>query len=117
MGLVKCSASLLAKAEGRATRSDSGESGSDMTINRIVSAGWSAAHNGSAEPSNLTMTSMERALGSIQNFDEGTQYDVLLSAKIHECTIVENNKRDTRLAIPDPSCLASKVLRGKGQCC
>ncbi|CAJ1402439.1 unnamed protein product [Effrenium voratum] len=65
----------------RATRSDSGESGSDMTINRIVSAGWSAAHNGSAEPSNLTMTSMERALGSIQNFDEGTQYDVYCAAK------------------------------------
>ena len=65
----------------RATRSDSGESAADMTINRIIAAGWSAAYSGSDVT--IEMTKIENIDPSQTArddvdvyFEEQTQYDV-----------------------------------------
>ncbi|CAE7498925.1 unnamed protein product [Symbiodinium natans] len=72
----------------RATRSDSGETSADMSIVRILGAGWSAPQNGSAVPSVITMTKLENVDPALTNrqdhnifFDEATQYDIYCLAK------------------------------------
>lgn len=65
--------------QGRPTRSDSGETGSDMTINRIISAGWSAIHDGGNVSSTITMSHLENVLqGDSEPIYESSQYDMLL---------------------------------------
>ncbi|CAE8610726.1 unnamed protein product [Polarella glacialis] len=65
------------------TRSDSGEVATDMAINRILTAGWSAAHDGSASTATIEITKLENLDPSLTNRDdqdvpiaEATQYDV-----------------------------------------
>ena len=43
----------------RATRSDSGETGQDMYIGWIQTAGWSAEHDGSSVTSSINITKLE----------------------------------------------------------
>ena len=65
----------------RATRSDSGETAADMTINRILSADWSAVYTGSDV--SIVMHKLENVNPQLTSrddkdvfFEEQTQYDV-----------------------------------------
>lgn len=65
----------------RATRSDSGETAADMTINRILAAGWSAEYIGSDV--SIEMYKLENVDPKLTSrddvdvfFEEQTQYDV-----------------------------------------
>ena len=65
----------------RATRSDSGETAVDMTINRILAAGWSAEYTGSDV--SIEMYKLENVDPKLTSrddvdvfFEEQTQYDV-----------------------------------------
>ena len=63
--------------QGRPTRSDSGETGADMTLNRIISAGWFATHDGGSGTSTLTISQLENAVQS-EPIYEASQYDMFL---------------------------------------
>jgi len=65
----------------RATRSDSGEVGADMTVNRILTADWSGVYSSSA--STIEMTKLENIDPTLTirddedvPFEEQTQYDI-----------------------------------------
>eukprot|EP00931_Biecheleriopsis_adriatica_P071269 TRINITY_DN4511_c0_g1_i3.p1 TRINITY_DN4511_c0_g1~~TRINITY_DN4511_c0_g1_i3.p1 ORF type:complete len:2354 (-),score=405.61 TRINITY_DN4511_c0_g1_i3:1928-8902(-) len=67
----------------RATRRDSGETQEDMPINRILTASWSARHDGSGNTATIAMDKLENVNPSLTNRDDedvslaaGTQYDV-----------------------------------------
>ena len=67
--------------QGRATRSDSGRSATYMTINRIISAGWSASNDGIGA-SMIVMTHLENLTALRAPSEpvlEATQYDVCSS--------------------------------------
>ena len=66
----------------RATRSDSGETSLDMTINRILTANWMAQNDG-VNSSTIVITQLENVDPLLTNRDdevdlisEATQYDV-----------------------------------------
>lgn len=64
---------------GRATRSDSGETANDMTINRILSARWFATHDGNSSAlSTLTISQLENLQEHSEPIYEASQYDMLL---------------------------------------
>ena len=65
----------------RATRSDSGETAADMSINRVIAAGWSAVFAGSDVSIEITkLENVDPSLTARDDvdvlFEEQTQYDV-----------------------------------------
>ena len=54
----------------RATRSDSGETGADMYISWIQTAGWSSAHDGSTAPSTIEIRKLENLDPLLTNRDD-----------------------------------------------
>lgn len=67
------------------TRSDSGETGSEMHPNRIIAAGWSAAQGGPGFPTaNISLTQLRSDVPyDVQPVEiySSTQYDVYCWAK------------------------------------
>jgi Zn finger protein HypA/HybF involved in hydrogenase expression len=72
----------------RATRTDSGETASDMAINRILTANWASAYANGASQVTIEMSKLENVDISLTNrddsdvaFAESTQYDIYCLAE------------------------------------
>ncbi|CAK9095833.1 Uncharacterized protein SCF082_LOCUS45001 [Durusdinium trenchii] len=64
----------------RPTRSDSGQTAADMTLHRILSAGWFAGHDGGTSASSITISKLENAVEAVPIY-EASQYDIYCAAK------------------------------------